>query len=86
MELEQQICTFLCDKVLYIDDVFEYSNDSSFIEEGLIDSTGVMEIVGYVESAFGIAVDLHEVTPANFDSINKIAAFIRSKRALRAAG
>jgi len=71
--------------VLYVDDSFEYSNDSSFLAEGLVDSTGVMEIVMYVQSAFGIVVDLHEVTPDHFDSINKLAAFIRSKRAVLAA-
>jgi acyl carrier protein len=85
MELEQQICKYLSDKVLYVDDGFEYSNDSSFIEEGLVDSTGIMEIVMYVQSAFGITVDPHEVTPDNFDSVNKLVAFIHSKRALRAA-
>jgi acyl carrier protein len=83
MELEQQIWKYLCDNVLYLDDGFEYSNDSSFIEEGLVDSTGIMEIVMYVQSAFGITVDQQEVTPDNFDSVNKLMAFIRSKQAVR---
>jgi len=82
MELDQTICRYLADNVPYVDDGFEYGNDTSFIDQGLIDSTGVMELVMYVQSEFDITVDPHEVTPDNFDSVNKLAAFVRRKQAV----
>ena len=82
MELDKRICRYLADNLLYVDDGFEYDNDTSFIDQGLIDSTGVMELVMYVQSEFDITVDPHEVTPDNFDSVNKLAAFVRRKQAV----
>ena len=82
MELDQTICRYLADNVPYVDDGFEYGNDTSFIDQGLIDSTGVMELVMYVQSEFDITVDPHEVTPDNFDSVNKLMAFVRRKQAV----
>ena len=80
MELDKQIRKYVAENLLYVDDGFEYDNDTSFIEEGLIDSTGVMELVMYLQSAFDITVDPHEVTPDNFDSVNKLVSFIRQKQ------
>ena len=77
MELVEQIGKYVRNNLLYVDDGFEYDNDTSFIGEGLIDSMGVMELLTYVQSEFDITVDQHEVTPDNFDSVNKLAAFIR---------
>ncbi len=80
MELEQQIRKYVADNLLSTEDGFEYSNDSSFISEGLIDSVGVMELVAFVQSQFAITIDQREVTPDNFDSVNKLATFIRCKQ------
>jgi len=80
MELDQQVRSYLVQNLLYIDDASQYDNDASFIGEGLIDSMGVMELVTYVQSRFGIPVEQHEVTPDNFDSVSKLVAFIRNKQ------
>ncbi len=80
MELEKEIRRYLAENVLYVDEGFEYDNDCSFIGEGLIDSMGIMELVAYAQSAFKITVEQQEITPDNFDSINKLAAFIRHKQ------
>lgn len=82
MELDQQIRKYLVENLLYVDDASQYDNDTSFIREGLIDSMGVMELVMYVQSRFGITVEQQEVTPDNFDSVNKIVAFIRYKQSV----
>ena len=84
MELDKQIWKYVAKNLMYVDDTFEYDNDTSFIEEGLIDSTGVMELVAYVQSVFDVTVDPHEVTPDNFDSVNKLVAFINRKNAVMA--
>lgn len=53
---------------------------TSFLQHGILDSTGVIELVTYVESEFGIVVDDEELVPANFDSIAAVSEFIRRKR------
>ncbi|MGQ9626012.1 MAG: acyl carrier protein [Anaerolineae bacterium] len=78
MSTEERIKDFLAEEFMV-----ESKNlhpDDSFLELGLIDSTGVLELVAFVEENFGIAVKDHEIVPDNFDSINKLAGFIRKKR------
>jgi acyl carrier protein len=53
---------------------------TSFLQHGIIDSTGVLELVSFVEAEFGIAIEDHELLPANFDSIAAVSAFIERKR------
>lgn len=54
-------------------------DDDSFLELGLIDSTGILELVSFIEESFGITIDDDELTPDNLDSINKIIGFITKK-------
>jgi len=58
-------------------------NDASFLESGIVDSTGVLELVLFAEEVFAIDVEDHEVTPANFDSVNRFAAYLCRKVAQR---
>jgi acyl carrier protein len=81
MELEAKIREYLIANLLYVDDAFDrFDNDTSLIGEGLIDSVGVLELVMYAQSAFGITVQQHEMTLDNFDSVNKLARFIRRRQ------
>lgn len=84
MELEKHIRQYVAENLLYVDEDFKYDNDTSFINEGLIDSMGVMELVAYVQSEFDITVEQQEMTPDNFDSVNKLVTFIRGKQAAKA--
>jgi acyl carrier protein len=84
MELEEHIRKYVTENLLYVDEDFKYDNDTSFINEGLIESMGVMELVTYVQSEFDITVEQQEVTPDNFDSVNNLVAFIRRKQAVKA--
>jgi acyl carrier protein len=52
----------------------------SFLQLGIIDSTGVLELVAFVEKELGVTVHDDELVPSNFDSIAAIADFIRRKR------
>jgi acyl carrier protein len=58
----------------------EVTADDSFIEQGIIDSTGIMELVAFIEQTFEITVDDTELTPENLDSLSRVAAFVQSKR------
>jgi acyl carrier protein len=55
------------------------SEDASFLQNGIVDSTGVMELVAHVEERYGITVEDDELVPDNFDSISKLAAYIGRK-------
>ena len=56
------------------------ADDSSFLEQGILDSTGVLELVAHIESTYGIRVNDDELLPDNLDSINAISDFIDRKR------
>jgi len=55
------------------------ADDASLLDTGTIDSTGVLELITFVEQRFGIAVGEGEILPENFDSIERIAAFVEKK-------
>ncbi len=75
----QKIRAFIFDNFLFDADENALGNDDSFLDKGVIDSTGVLELVGWMEEAFAIQVDDMELTPENLDSVNKLAVFIQSK-------
>lgn len=54
-------------------------DDSSFLDEGIIDSTGVLELVGYLEQEFAVTVEDDELVPENLNSINNLAVYIDKK-------
>jgi acyl carrier protein len=56
------------------------ADDSSFLDQGILDSTGVLELVAHLESTYGIKVADDELLPDNLDSINAICAFIDRKK------
>ncbi len=55
-------------------------DETSFLEAGIIDSTGVLELVAHLESTYAIKVEDTELTPDNLDSVEAIAGFIERKR------
>jgi acyl carrier protein len=54
-------------------------NDSSFIGDGVIDSTGILELVMFLENTYGVKVQPEEMLPENFDSVNRVAVFLSLK-------
>ncbi len=79
MQVEPQIREFIATNLLYSTEGFPYADDTSLIREGIIDSLGVVELVEFVQSRFGIKVDQQEVVPDNFESVARLGAFVRSK-------
>jgi acyl carrier protein len=78
-QIEKDIRDFIAANLLYSPDGFAYADDASFLQEGIIDSLGVVELVAFVQKQFGVTVDQSEVTPDNFDSVARLAAFVRGK-------
>jgi acyl carrier protein len=79
MTIEASIKDYIAKNLLFSDNGFPYSDDASFLEEGIVDSVGIMELVSFVEGNFAVAVADADVTPDNFDSVNLLAAYIRRK-------
>lgn len=79
MQIENDIKEFIAKQFLFSDEGFPYSDDTSFLQEGIIDSLGVMELVTFVQDTYKITVDPTEVTPEHFDSVEKLSAFVKSK-------
>jgi acyl carrier protein len=78
MNIEDKIREFIV-KNLYYAEGAALSDDASFLAEGVIDSMGAMELVAFGESEFKIKVETSEVVVKNFDSIRKMANFVRRK-------
>ncbi|MGG5817690.1 acyl carrier protein [Falsiroseomonas sp. HW251] len=57
----------------------DLTDDASLLEAGLIDSTGVLELVAFLESRFGIKVEDTDIVPANFDSVAGLVAYVQSR-------
>jgi acyl carrier protein len=77
--IEEMLRTFIAENVLFSSDGFPYSDDTSFLDNGIVDSTSVLELVAFIEEQFGISVKDSEVIPENFDSISSLSKFIKSK-------
>jgi acyl carrier protein len=54
-------------------------DDTSFLDEGIIDSTGILELVSFLEDEFGIAVGDEELIPENLDSLGNVIAYLEGK-------
>lgn len=74
-----QIRQFIAENFLFSDNGFDLGDDVSFLDEGIIDSTGTLELVVFVEDTFSFEVGDDEIEPENFDSVNKLAAYIQRK-------
>lgn len=81
MTIEAQIKDYIARNLLFSSDGYKYPDDASFIDEGIVDSQGVMDLVFFVEENFNIQVQDSEIVPENFDSIQKMTAYIQRKQA-----
>jgi acyl carrier protein len=81
MQIEPQIRQYLAENFLFSNNGYELEDEASFLEEGIVDSTGVLELVMFVEETFGITVQDEELVPQNFDSVSQLAAYVRRKLA-----
>jgi acyl carrier protein len=80
MSVESAVRAYILENYLFTDDQNALSNDDSFLEKGIIDSTGIMEVIFFLESDFGIAVEDEDMVPENLDSVSSIVAFVNRKK------
>lgn len=65
---------------LFTDDDKALTDDMSFLEEGILDSMGILEIIMFLEEQFGVTVAEDEMVPDNLDSIDNLLAYLERKR------
>ena len=78
--LRDQIRAFILENYLFTSDVAALGAEDSLLGRGIVDSTGMLEIIFFIEEQLGVKVRDEEMIPDNLDSVNKIAAFVQSKR------
>lgn len=71
---------FLATNFLLSDEEFPYSDDASLVATGVIDSTGVLELLLFLDETFGVHVADAEATPRNLDSIERLLDYLERKR------
>lgn len=79
MDVRQCIRQYVSHNLLYTDGSGEYGDDTSFIEFGILDSMNVLELVAWTDATFGTVTEVHEISPGNFDSVNRLASYIERK-------
>jgi acyl carrier protein len=77
--VEQELRRFVIDNFPFGQPGDALSNDDSFLDRGIIDSTGVLELVTFLEERYDIKVEDEELVPDNLDSINRLVRFLERK-------
>ena len=79
MDTKQRVREFVTSN-FFVQDADGLTDTASLLDLGVVDSTGVLEIMGFLESTFGVSVEDDEIVPENLDSIERIASFVERKR------
>lgn len=79
MEIENQLREYIIDNFMYADDDGQLTSDMSLFDNGIMDSTGVLDLVAFIEEKYQVQVDDTDLVPENFDSLTAIATYIKSK-------
>jgi len=78
-DIRNKIMQFIVDNFLFNADSVKFHDDDSFLEEGIIDSTGVLELIEFIEENFNFKVEDDELIPENLDTINNVVSYINRK-------
>ncbi|HEY5997786.1 MAG TPA: acyl carrier protein [bacterium] len=81
MPVKEALRTFILENFLFGQENPDFTDGASLLENGLIDSTGVLELVAFVEEKYGISVADEELLPENFDSVDNLANYVGRKSA-----
>ena len=77
-DVQNKIRSFIIDNYLFGDDE-GLENNTSFLDEGIVDSTGILELIEFISAEFNITVEDEELIPENLDSIDNVTDFIGRK-------
>ena len=80
MAIEQQLRDYILENFLFTDDQSALNSEDSFLEKGIIDSTGILEVIYFIEDEFSIKINDEEMLPENLDSVKNIVNFVTQKQ------
>lgn len=80
MTVQQRVKQFITES-FYVSDPSDLADDVSLIDSGIVDSTGMMDIILFLEGEYDIQIGDQETVPENLESVSKIAAFVARKQA-----
>lgn len=80
MSVKQQVRTFILSNYLFTEDESKLSDSQSLMQSGAMDSTGILELIMFLEEKFAIKVADEEMVPTNLDSVDNVVAFIERKK------
>ena len=83
-DISEAVRRFITENFLFRDESQAIASDASLLDAGIIDSTGVLELVSFLESEFGIEVTDEEMLPENLDTVRSISGYVRRKLSVRA--
>jgi acyl carrier protein len=83
MTIQDHVRDFILES-FYVSDAAELTDDVSLIDSGIVDSTGMLEVILFIEGAFGIQVLDTETVPENLETISRIASYVAGKQAAAA--
>jgi acyl carrier protein len=78
--LHDAIRQFILENYLFTDDATQLALEDSLLGRGIVDSTGMLEIIMFIEEQLGVKVRDEDMVPENLDSVNRIAAYVASRR------
>ena len=81
MSVKDQVRSFILSNYLFTEDAKALDDSVSLMQGGTMDSTGILELIMFLEEKFGIKVADEEMVPANLDSVNNVVAFVDRKKA-----
>ena len=81
-QVEDLLRQHIAENILFSTKGYPYPDDASFLENAILDSMNVMELVVFLEEKWGIKIEDFEIVPENFDSVSRLAAFVHSKESL----
>ncbi len=81
MSIEQQIRDYILANLFFSGDSAALASDDSFLDKGILDSTGILELIFFLEQQFQIKIQDQELIPENLDSLNKVTRFVQKKKA-----
>ena len=80
MDVKTEVRNFILDNFMMGMEQGELGDRDSLLDKGIVDSTGVLELVGFLEETFEIQIEDEELIPENLDSVDKIVGYIGRKR------
>ncbi len=80
MSIQSQVRSYILENLLFSGNPDDLANDESLLDRGIVDSTGVLEIVLFLETTFGVKVQDSQMLPENFDSVDAIVRFVERLR------